>query len=250
MSATTITTVTPTSVALQKRPEYPQGVPEKFLPDGTIQYYPGNTTLCHLPSDCPLLPGLRKLYDAFETHPTLARKVQLLPQASWHMTIFDGIRERECEPGMWPIGMEKLPLPEATSKFSEKLRAFGQRLKTEGLAPPYHVRVTGFDDGTVGSGLECTGATEDEEERLRRLRDRLADTLGFRAPNHDTYGFHISTLYLLRHMDGEDRVEFDRVRAQLLRDLKMEFELRAVEFCTFDTMNEFPRLFYLGDLDT
>lgn len=240
-----ITTVTATAVAAS-RPIYPLGIPEKFSVDGDVRYYPGNTTLCHLPSDSPLLPGLRALYDAYSTHPILSRKMKLLPPASWHMTVFDGVRERECEPGMWPTGVVKVPLKQSTAEFAVKLKAFGQQLENEGLAPPYRMRVTSFDDGTVGCGLVIEGATDEEEKRMRRLRDRIGDTLGFRAPNHETYGFHISTLYLLRHMDGADREDFERVRRQFLPVLQQEFELGSVEFCTFDNMFEFPRQFYLG----
>jgi hypothetical protein len=147
---------------------------------------------------------------------------------------------------MWPDGMDKLALADATAQFVLKLQNFGKQLQQEGLTPPYRMRVLGFDNGIVGSGLVCEGATVEERKRMRRLRDRLADTLGFRAPNHESYQFHISTLYLLRHMDGEDKKEFGRIRQQSLPALQLEFDLGAVEFCIFENMNVFHRLFYLG----
>lgn len=98
----------------------------------------------------------------------------------------------------------------------------------------------------VGIGLGIEGATVEEERRLRRLRDRLADTLGFKAPNHDRYPFHVTMAYLLRHIDGKDREEMEELFAQLLPEVQVEFELNALEFCTFEDMRSFQRLFYFG----
>ncbi|RSL94351.1 hypothetical protein CDV31_014339 [Fusarium ambrosium] len=231
-----------------ERPPYPTGVPFKFAPDGTVQHYPGNTTVCHIPPSSPLIPGLRKIYDSLSSHPTFSKVLRLLPPSSWHMTVFDGVREKECEPGMWPPGLAKQPLHESTADFSKRLRQFGLNLEAEGLAPPYRMAVRGFDlPATVGVGLRVEGATPGEERRMRRLRDRLGDTLGFKAPNHETYRFHITIAYLLRHIDGNDRDEFHRVLMMQVPDVEMDFELGRVEFCLFENMLAFPRVFYLGD---
>ncbi|KAH8819017.1 RNA ligase/cyclic nucleotide phosphodiesterase [Xylogone sp. PMI_703] len=245
--STTITTTTATSSLALERPPYPIGIPAKFSPDGVVQRYAGNTTICHVPLDSPIQPGLYVVHSALKSHPILSKRIHLLPIPSWHMTVFDGVREKECEPGMWPPGKEKQPLDMCTEDFSKKLRRLGLELEKEGLAPPYRMRVRGFDPAVVGIGLEIEGATADEEKRMRRLRDRLADTLGFRAPNHETYGFHISMAYLMRHIDGEERDELNKLFEQHLPELQREFDLGAVEFCTFENMYAFPRLFYLGE---
>ena len=163
------------------------------------------------------------------------------------MTVLDGVREKECEPGMWPPGLEKQPLADSTRDFARKLRELGPLLEGEGLAPPYQMRVRGFDPAVVGIGLEIEGATAEEDQRMRRLRDRLADTLGFRAPNHQTYGFHLSMAYLLRHIDGVERKELNQIFAQFLPAVQRDFELGAVEFCTFENMYTFTRVLCLGE---
>ncbi|KAJ3543608.1 hypothetical protein NM208_g3488 [Fusarium decemcellulare] len=151
-------------------------------------------------------------------------------------------------PGNQNGDLAKQPLREATADFSKRLRELGLSVEKEGLAPPYKMAVRGFDlPATVGVGLLVEGATPEEEQRMRRLRDRLGDVLGFKAPNHETYRFHISIAYLLRHVDGDDQVEFNRVLAMLVPEVKMEFELGKVEFCTFENMLAYPRQFYLGD---
>ncbi|KAG9503405.1 hypothetical protein J7337_006250 [Fusarium musae] len=159
------------------------------------------------------------------------------------MTVFDGVRQEEAEPGMWPEGLEKLPLDECTGNFSKSVRSLGLSLMAEGLAPPYKMRVNGFQLGQFGMALDIMGATEREEKRMRRLRSRLADAFGFRAPNHLTYPFHVSIAYLIRWLEGEDQAEFEKAVAGWLPKIKTRFELGTVEFCTFDEMFSFPRLF-------
>ena len=249
LDTTTDITMSSTEISIADRPEYPIGVPCKFSPDGVAQRYPGNTTVCHIPLNSLLQTGLRNVYNALGSHPTLGKVIRLVPPESWHMTVLDGARESECQPGMWPEDMEKKPLAESTADFTKSLRDLGRELSKEGLAPPYRMRVRGFDAGIVGSGLEVEGATVEEEQRMRRLRDRLADALGFRAPNHEIYQFHVTIAYLLRHVDGVDRMEFNRTLAKLLASVKVEFELGAVEFCTFEDMCAYPRVFYLGAED-
>lgn len=231
------------TTVITKRPTYPRGVPSKFSPEGEVQRYPGNTTVCHVPPDSPLLPGLQAIYTALSTHQTLSKRMHLLPPSSWHMTVIEGVLEKvECE-------RNNKPLEEYTNEFAVRLRQVGLQLEQEGLAPPYRMRVRGFDQAApIGVGLLVEGATVEEEKRMRRLRDKLADNgLGYRKANHETYEFHVSVSYFLRHIDGEDREELNRVLSEQLLHVQPEFELGAVEFCTFEDMHAFPRLFYLGE---
>lgn len=72
--------------------------------------------------------------------------------------------------------------------FKDRVREVGRELEKEGLGPPYRLRVRGFDPCTDGIGLLLDAVTVEEEKRLRRLRDKLADeAFGFRKPNHESY---------------------------------------------------------------
>ncbi|KAF5973126.1 RNA ligase/cyclic nucleotide phosphodiesterase [Fusarium bulbicola] len=166
----------------------------KFSPDGSALRYAGNTTVCHIPAESPLLVGPWDVYNTITSHPTLSKSFHLLPPDSWYMTVFDGVREEECEPGLV--------------------------LEEEGLAPPYRMRAIGFQIGRFGMALDIVGATNEEERRMRRLRDRLADSFGFRAPNHLTYRFHVSIAYLIRWMGDEEKREFDKAIARLLPKIR------------------------------
>lgn len=242
-------TATITSV----RPLYPGGVPIKFSPDGVVQQYPGNTTLCHVPLDSPIQPGLQALSAALKDHPRFLGRLTLLPPSSWHMTVVDGVRREECVPGMWPPGKEGKASPEdladSARTLSSRLQQLGQRLEEKGLAPAYRMKLRFIDaKNGIGVGLIVEGATAEEEARMRRLRNEIADAMGFRAPMHDTYTFHITVAYFLRIMDEEDNAELDRIFADHHQALSRSFSLGAVEFCTYDNMHSFPRLLYLEKL--
>ncbi|KAL7921667.1 RNA ligase/cyclic nucleotide phosphodiesterase [Trichoderma austrokoningii] len=217
------------------RPLYPRGIPSKFSPDGTLQRFPGNTLICHLPATSPLQPGLNAVYKSLSSHPVLSKLIHLLPQDSWHMTVLDGIHGTEQS------------LEEITESFSQTLRQLGMELEKEGLAPPYKMKIQGFHEPRVGLGLEVKGATAEEEKRIRLLRDRLANALGLRRPNHDSYGLHITLAYLMRYIEGENRKMLDTLFETHLSGVQLEFELGAVEFCTYEDMYAFARLFYLGN---
>ncbi|PTB45827.1 hypothetical protein M441DRAFT_54849 [Trichoderma asperellum CBS 433.97] len=235
-----------TSLA-KERPLYPVGIPSKFSPEGALQRFPGITLICHLPIDSPLQPGLNAVHASLSAHPVISKLIHLLPKDSWHMTVLDGIHGDKATPAKRPPGFERQSLEEVTQDFSQKLRLLGLGLEQEGLAPPYKMKIRGFHPGAVGIGLEVEGATADEEKRIRLLRDRLADVLGLRRPNHDTYGLHITMAYLMRYIEGKDRVMLNALFEEHLPKVQLEFELGAVEFCTYENMYAFARLFYLGD---
>lgn len=203
--------------------------------------------ICHLPADSPLQPGLNAVYASLSSDPVLSKLIHLLPKDSWHMTVLDGIHGDTITPGDRPPGFEGRSLEEVTEDFSQKLRQLGLKLEKEGLAPPYKMRIRGFDGAEVGIGLEVEGATADEEKRIRLLRDRLADALGLRRPNHDTYGLHITMAYLMRFIEGKDRKMLNTLFEKHLPEVQLEFELGAVEFCTYENMYAFARLLYLGE---
>ncbi|KAL7893659.1 RNA ligase/cyclic nucleotide phosphodiesterase [Trichoderma sp. SZMC 28014] len=231
----------------KERPLYPRGIPSKFSSDGVLQRLPGNTLICHLPPTSPLQPGLNAVYASLSSHPVLSKLIHLLPKVSWHMTVLGGIHGDQITPGKRPPAFKGRPLEEVTKAFSQKLKQLGLELENEGLAPPYKMKIRGFDGAKVGIGLEVGGATAEEEKRIRLLRDRLADVLGLRRPNHETYGFHITMAYLMRYIEGKNRKMLNALFEKHLSEVQLEFELGAVEFCTYENMYAFARLFYLGE---
>lgn len=59
--------------------------------------------------------------------------------------------------------------------------------------------------------------------------------------------FHSAIAYLLRTLDDDERAELNKLLAQISPEMKVEFELGAVEFCSFENLHRFDRVFYLGE---
>jgi len=227
----------------QPRPEYPLGVPSKFAPDGSVQPFPGNTIVCHVSPSSPLYESLFELHTKLKNS-QFAPLITLLPPESWHMTVFEGVCDKVRAPGYWPAHIETLKY--CTSLFATRLRKFdlGQS------KPPYRLKITGFDPLEIGIGVSVEGKGMMEDRRIRDVRDRLADVLEIRHPNHETYGFHLSVAYLLRHLTDEQEADLTDLLMEHWEGMPKEFEFeRGPEFCTFENMFAFDRLFYLGDKD-
>jgi hypothetical protein len=225
--------------------DYPAGVPSKFDPDGNVQPFPGNTIIAHLSTDSPIYPYLQSLYEKLQTF-NLRHLYALLPPASWHMTIFEGVCDQvRDQPGHWPSDLPNdAPLEECTALFEKKLEPF--RLP---FSPPYHMKVDGLEPLTVGIGVHVEPRDPQENERLRGLRDRLAETLKLRFEQHDSYGLHISLAYFLRKLTKEQENEMRALLEGELEDMPKQFVLGAPEFCRFDDMCEFKRISFLQSLN-
>ncbi|KAK1827181.1 DUF1868-domain-containing protein [Podospora conica] len=228
---------------MPSRPDYPLGVPSKFDANGNVQPFPGNTIIAHLPHNSELFGSLLQLHGRLAASP-LAPLIALLPPESWHMTLFVGVCDTVRDvPGHWPQDIPTdAPLEQCTQHLARKLSEF--ELGED--APPYRLTVDGFSSFDVGILVRLRPRTPEEGTRLRRLRDRLSDTTGLRMPNHDCYELHLSMAYFLRHLDGGQRAILGRLLEDHMSGMPREFELGGPEFCTFEDMFSFGRLFYLG----
>lgn len=219
---------------------YPTGVGAKFFVDGRVRRFPGNTIICHLSADSPLYQGLKSVYAALETGP-LADKYTLLPQPSWHMTVFEGVCDEVRLPGYWPGDLAlDAPLEDCNRLFAEKLQSFDLP-----ALPPFKLEIAGLRPLYNGIGLHLEPAGAAENRRLRDLRDQLSELLQLRQATHATYVFHLSLGYLLRHLTDDERAQLQDGLMQGLKQLPRQIELGAPEFCLFDDMFAFHRQFYL-----
>ncbi|OIW31717.1 DUF1868-domain-containing protein [Coniochaeta ligniaria NRRL 30616] len=221
---------------------YPAGIPGKFDKDGNVQPFPGNTIVCHLSQSSELYASLLGLYEKLRTGPH-SHLYTLLPPPSWHMTVFEGVCDQVRKPGYWPSDLPPdAPLADCTAHFAEKLSTFDLGFDP----PPYRMCVRGIDPLEIGLGLHLEFRDAGEETRFRALRDRISETLSLRHPGHESYGLHLSLAYLLRHLTDDQKAEISKLVLDHLAGSPVEFELGAPEFCTFENMFAFKRLFYLG----
>lgn len=221
--------------------KYPRWIGHKFEPDGRILPFPGHTVICHLPRDTSLYQRLLGLYEELQKQ-DFASCYILLPPTSWHMTVYEGvsdqIRRRNCWPGEVALDVS---LEACTSFVTRKLGGFDP-----GSEPPFRLTITGWEPLEDGIALKVVPATSMEERRIRGLRDRLSELLRMRHPGHDTYSFHVSLAYMLRHLSPEQHHNISSFLDGYLSKFPRTFELGAPEFCVFDDMFAFDRQFFLS----
>lgn len=215
-------------------------VPPKFLPDGSAANWPGNTIICHIDRRSPAFMALLDIHVAL-MRSGLHAYIAPLPPASYHMTVFEGVA--------YPARHKYFPadLPPETSEEAcnaamlEKLRRFDLR-----TALPIRMRPAPLAQQTNPASILLEPADAPENRKLRRLRDRLADTLQLRAPRHDDYRFHITLDYVYAPLDDASRARLMALHQRLLTDFIARsplIELGAPEFTYFDDMLEFrPQL--------
>ena len=231
------------------RPAHPPDVGRKFYPDGRVKAFLGNTIICHLDQQGPNSRLFDTLLDVYRDAPRhdFMRKVTLLPPSSYHMTIFGAANDQDRRAGLWP---SDLPLDMPMQACSE---ALGERLRGEtfGLDQPFRMKVDVADPGPNERPLTLRLLPYDdaEERRLRDLRNRFSELLKIRAPNHDSYRFHITLGYLIRWLRPREQAAFQVALAgwrTTIAGANPLITLGPPEYCTLKDMFEFKRQFFLG----
>ena len=190
-----------------RRGQYPSGVGHKFEIDGSVRPFAGNTIICHLSQTSPLQQPLKALYAELETG-SLASVYTLLPPSSWHMTVFEGICDQIREPGYWPSDLPlDASLMECNAFFEERLKGFEPDFRA-----PIQMSISNFRPLVDGISLKLTPVDVAEEIRLRVLRNRLSDLLNLRPPGHESYVFHLSIAYLIRHLTEDQKAELSTLQ--------------------------------------
>ncbi|KAI9373833.1 RNA ligase/cyclic nucleotide phosphodiesterase [Aspergillus egyptiacus] len=240
----------------------PPKTAKKFHPDGTPKQYRGHSVICPLPASSTFRPTLRRIQASLRAHPlssTLYPGAALLPESSWHTTVFIGIRDRERAEAVMPRGGYAEDLKRASGlqgPYEEWLAYMTSRVRgmevDPGARPPYRleilrtipeikysisIRLRQRDDGDDGNGGS-----------LVRLRDQLSEKTGIRHENHEGFRFHITLAYMLREVSGEEATELKRVVEGVLQsDAPEDVVFDEVSLCSFETMGGFEVVLRLGD---
>lgn len=234
------------------RAERTQALPDvgrKFAADGRVLPFKGNTIICHLPQQGPESAMFDALLDIYRQLPGegWVRKIAVLPPSSYHMTVFGGANDKERRHPLWPADLPlDLPIADCNRRLGDRLQAF--RLGEDG--PPYRMRIDPAAPAARATPLtmRLLPADADTETRLNRLRDRLADLLGIRAPDHAGYRFHVTLGYQVQPLAAEEDVAWRHAlaawKAEIVRRVPV-FSLGAPEYCLLDDMFAFKREFYL-----
>lgn len=214
--------------------KYSRHVGEKFHADRSVRYFPGNTIICPLDKEHPAYLAALWAQEQLKVAES-ADKFAFLPPSSFHMTIMGLLVEELREPDYWS---KHLPL-DCSLKDSDAflVEQFDQLNHPESIKMRYtaiHV------DGHPSIRLEPVDDAMNKV--LRDYRNEIAERLGIREPDHDSYGFHISLCYPIVQLSGQEQQRLDVLLERLHEHLEAElspFYLGAAKFSLFDSMFEF-----------
>ncbi|KIW51295.1 hypothetical protein PV05_10032 [Exophiala xenobiotica] len=198
---------------------YPRWIGHKFEPDGSVRSFPGHGIMCHLPPHDAMYHALQQFRDDLQQQ-DFASSLVLLPPSVWHMTVYEGvsdqIRKRNGRPGELDLDCS---LEQCHKFVTSKLASFDL-----GCEPWFRMRPVGWEPIEDGIALKIAGANAVEEEKIRGLRDRLAN---------------------LHTVEQHDKEDLARYLQMALEKLPKEFELGAPGFCTYENMVAINRKFDL-----
>jgi len=231
------TAISPSDLGLDHNPTLDTSL--KFRPDGVARPFPGNTVICHLPQQCRFRDGAAALREALRTAP-FANKLGLLPVESYHMTVFAGANSNDRTHSAWPGG---IPIDAPIERCNAIMK---ERMENVCLEGPFPLRVRIDAESTMRFGRACTlrmtGTDPAAEHVLRNLRNRLADAYRYRAPDHDTYTFHVTIAYQLTDMSPTEMAAYRAILRKATDNLLATtpvLELGLPEYCTFPDMYRF-----------
>jgi len=233
----------PSAIAAQRR----DAVAPKFNPDGTEAHWTGNSIICPLDRRSETFMALLDVHRGLMRSGMLHR-IAVLPPASYHMTIFNGIS--------YPARKLDFPsdIPQDADEdfcnawFLAKLKTFDL-----GCEMPFRLRALPVDMQTNLYNILYEPVDDAETRKLRGLRDRLAQLLDYRRPDHDDYRFHISLNYFYSSMTREEERRFLRLHQEMAGEVigrSPVVELQNPEFVVFDGMYEFRRQLVLDNRKT
>jgi len=212
----------------------------KFNPDGSPRAFAGNTVICHLPQQSRFRDTVIALGDALHSS-SFGVKLAVLPGDSYHVTILGGPNDQDRKTYGWPADISD------NASIAECDRVIGERIARFRMRAELPIRFCLDKEKTLTpqrpSGLQLAPADTDENRKIRRLRDQLAnEVFRYRAADHDTFGFHISLAYQMKGLTNEERREYQSILTQQLPAIVAAapvIEFGVPEFCTFETMYRF-----------
>ncbi len=211
----------------------PRHLGRRYDRAGNFLHEPGNTIVCHLVEGSASQAAIVEVRQRMMAMPD-AGQLAFTPIPSLHMTLFQGILEDRRDPPFWPLDMPReTPIDAMTAHYLDRLTRFPAQ-------PPFEVEII----DVVPTGLTVAGTTAADRQAMKAWRDALAETFGYRHPDHGDYVFHVTLAYMIDWLPDE-RLEawqalFDECRALLHRAPRLE--LRPPAFCSFEDMKHFKIL--------
>lgn len=187
---------------------YGSTIGKKFHEDGTVRRYPGNTVVADILPGNPAYDVMCKLRQMV-IDMGLTSHIILLPEDSYHMTVIQGVNDQVRKETNWP---KDLPLDAPMTQVDDFVSA--AILKT-GLPGPVRMRFDTIGIGKNACIIRLHPADEAQSRILWDFRNRAADNLGLRLPNHDNYRFHISLGYVWKIAEGADEERLEQLKEKV-----------------------------------
>ena len=201
---------------------------------GTFRTERGNTIVCHLIEGSESASAILDARARFQAMPG-AEKLAFTAASSLHMTLFQGIIETRRAPSYWPADVPlETPIDDMTAILMDRLALFAP-------GENFSVEVK----HATPNGLTLDGVTERDRSVLKDWRNRFADLLGYRHPDHDAYVLHITFAYMIDRFDDATMAAWVPFLEEVANDIRRRspvLALRAPAFCAFDDMNHFEEL--------
>ena len=211
----------------------------KFNADGTVRPFAGNTVICHLQQQGRTRDAVERIHEALRRC-SFVHKLGILPPDSYHMTVYPGANDQGRELTGWPSDLPK------DASIEECNRAIADRMRQFHLECRLPLRMKVDQAKTIAnrraSTLRMVGADAGEEQKIRKLRDRLVDVFRFRDNKHDEYGFHVTLAYQLSVFTPNEQAEYRAIlekNVPIIAASAPAFEFGNPEFCTFPNMYRF-----------
>lgn len=216
----------------------PDGVVKgKFKRDGSALAFEGNTVICHITSS-----AIYNKIIAFAEHLAAYNEKKdlyaLLPPSSYHITLFDGACKKNEKEWYWP---KDLPLTVSLSNCNEYI---AEKIREKNVKS----RKMSFQVKGVKSFINTLAITvHPTDESIHSLRNELANAIGIRRENHDSYVFHITLAYFLRKPSEEEQIWLAKSFEEFIASLtsaEKNIPVGLAEFCSFEDMTAFKPLMF------
>jgi len=187
---------------------YGTQIGKKFHRDGTAAPYPGNTVIADVRPGNPAYDVMVSCLDLL-TEAGLDDLFIPLPVDSYHMTVIRGVNDLVRESAFWPDALEAdCSMEEADAYMSSAVAA---------VENPGSIRMRFERARITDEDFRILLVPEDEEQdaRIRAYRDAVADSVGFRLPEHDAYTFHMTLAYTWRLPSQAQRVQLDALAVRM-----------------------------------
>ena len=210
----------------------------RYDAEGNFLTEPGNTIVCHLARRSASEAAMLQVRERLLTLPG-ADGLAFTPAASLHMTLFQGVIDTRRQHPFWPADIPlNLSIDLMTRRMMTRLDGF------DGCGP-FSIKAT----GVTPTGLTVEGVSEQDRRVMQAWRDKLAQTFGYRHPDHDSYAFHITFAYVIRGLPDAAAAQWQWALDESLALLQREapvIELKEPAFCRFRDMKHFEELLILA----